>query len=66
VLAARGAAGVYAELTSDRRHDRAVAAATMALFWGVSVSLYLNRHWAAPVSKACRARSGRDWMPNIS
>lgn len=40
----------------------ALGAATMAGFWGTSVSLYLDRRWTAPIWRACRARSGRDWM----
>jgi hypothetical protein len=42
----------------------ALGAATMAVFWGVSVSLYLDRPWTEPIWRACRARSGRDWMLN--
>ena len=42
----------------------ALGAATMAVFWGTSVSLYLDRRWTAPIWRACRARSGRDWMLN--
>ena len=42
----------------------ALGAATMAGFWGTSVSLYLDRPWTAPIWRACRARSGRDWMLN--
>ena len=41
-----------------------LAAATMAVFWGVSIPLYLNRRWTRPIWRACRARSGRDWMIN--
>jgi hypothetical protein len=44
--------------------DAALAAATMAVFWGVSVSLYLDKPWTRPIWRACRARSGRDWMVN--
>lgn len=44
--------------------DAAFATATMALFWGVSVGLYLEQGWTKPVWKACRAASGRDWMLN--
>ena len=36
----------------------------MATFWAVSVSLYLNRRWTRPISDACRAEDGRDWMLN--
>ena len=42
----------------------ALGTATMAVFWGTSISLYLDRRWTAPIWKACRARSGRDWMLN--
>ena len=34
------------------------------VFWGTSISLYLDRRWTAPIWRACRARSGRDWMLN--
>jgi hypothetical protein len=44
--------------------DTALATATMAVFWGVSIGLYLNKPFTKPVWKACRARSGRDWMLN--
>ena len=36
----------------------------MAVFWGVSVSLYLNRPWTRWIWRLCRARDGRDWMLN--
>jgi hypothetical protein len=54
----------YAEITDDERRDPLIGAAMMAVFWGVSVSLYLNRRWTEPIWKLCRARSGRDWMLN--
>ncbi len=41
-----------------------LAAGTMAVFWGVSIPLYLNRRWTRPIWRACRARSGRAWMVN--
>jgi hypothetical protein len=41
-----------------------LAAGTIAVFWGVSIPLYLNRRWTRPLWRACRARSGRDWMLN--
>jgi hypothetical protein len=41
-----------------------LAAGTMAVFWGVSIPLYLDRRWTRPIWRACRARSGRDWMVN--
>ena len=36
----------------------------MAVFWGVSIPLYLNMGWTERIWRACRARSGRDWMIN--
>jgi hypothetical protein len=36
----------------------------MAVFWGVSIPLYLNQRWTRPVWRLCRAQSGRDWMLN--
>ena len=41
-----------------------LAAGTMAVFWGVSIPIYLNRRWTRPIWRACRASSGRDWMIN--
>ena len=41
-----------------------LAAGTMAVFWGVSIPLYLNQRWTRPIWRACRATSGRDWMVN--
>jgi hypothetical protein len=58
---------VYAARTppaSSQTSDALLAAATMAVFWGVSVSLYLNRGWTRPMWRLCRASSGRDWMLN--
>ena len=49
---------------SRRTTAAALGTATMAVFWGTSVSLYLDRRWTAPIWKACRASSGRDWMLN--
>ena len=45
-------------------HPTELAAGTMAVFWGVSIPLYLNRRWTRPIWRACRASSGRDWMIN--
>jgi hypothetical protein len=41
---------------------RPLAAATIATFLVTSISLYLDRPWTRPIWRACRARSGRDWM----
>ena len=57
----------YARAAPERLHGRPAAAlgtATMAVFWGTSISLYLNRPWTRPIWRACRAESGRDWMLN--
>ena len=57
----------YGQLTRSTPHakrDAAFGAATMAVFWGVSIPLYLDHRWTRPIWRACRARSGRDWMLN--
>ena len=57
----------YARLAPERAQGRtaaAVGAATIATFWAVSVSLYLNRRWTHPIARLCRAEDGRDWMLN--
>ncbi len=43
---------------------RALGRATAAAFLATSVSLYMDSRWTRPIWKACRARSGRDWMLN--
>jgi hypothetical protein len=58
---------VYARIAPESAQGRVAAglgAGTVALFWIVSVSLYLNRAWADPIARACGAESGRDWMLN--
>jgi hypothetical protein len=45
-------------------HPTELAAGTMAVFWGVSIPLYLNQRWTRPIWRVCRAESGRDWMLN--
>lgn len=44
--------------------SKAVSAATNGVFLATSVSLYLERRWTRPIWRACRAKSGRDWMLN--
>ena len=56
--------GQMTRSTPRGRRDAAVSAATMALFWGVSIPLYLDQRWTRPIWRACRAGSGRDWMLN--
>jgi len=58
---------LYGARAPERLQGRtaaALGAATMAGFWGTSVSLYLDRGWTRPIWRACRAQSGRDWMLN--
>ena len=49
---------------TGERTAAVLGAATVAGFWAVSVSMYLNRPWTRPIAKACRAHDGRDWMLN--
>jgi hypothetical protein len=60
----RAYARATAKPADGSKRDAAVATATMAIFWGVSISLYLDRPWTRPIWRACRAASGRDWMLN--
>jgi hypothetical protein len=59
---------LYASGRAYARAPDSVAAAagiaTIGAFWGVSVPLYLDRPWTRRIWRACRARSGRDWMLN--
>ena len=48
----------------DPTRDALFLAGTMAVFWGASVALYLDKPWTRPIWRLCRARSGRDWMLN--
>ncbi len=43
---------------------RAISKTTLGVFLATSISLYFNRAWTAPIWRACRAKSGRDWMLN--
>ncbi|MFL5825786.1 MAG: hypothetical protein ACJ76V_04625 [Thermoleophilaceae bacterium] len=64
-LYAKGAA--YARLAPEGAQGnvaRAAAATTIAGFWAVSVSLYLNAKWTKPLWESCGAKSGRDFMIN--
>ncbi len=54
-------------LAPERAQGRTAAAAgaaTMAVFWAVSVSLYLNRAWTRPIWRRAARDDGRDWMLN--
>jgi len=63
-----GGGRVYARVTRNANpsltRDAAAGAAFMAVFWGISVGLYLDQGWTRPVWRMCRASSGRDWMLN--
>lgn len=54
----------YARLARDARGPGAAGVATVALFWGVSVPLYLDSPWTRPLWRLVPARGGRDWMLN--
>ena len=49
---------------TDERRAKTLLATTMGVFWGISIPLYLDQRWTRPLWRACRARSGRDWMLN--
>ena len=53
-----------AAVAGDDAAAAKLGAATMAVFWGVSIPLYLDQRWTRPIWRACRAASGRDWMLN--
>jgi hypothetical protein len=44
--------------------QKSLALATIGVFVVTSISLYLDKGWTKPIWRACRARSGRDWMLN--
>jgi len=49
---------------APREQQGKLAAVTLGVFLGTSVSLYLDRRWTRPIWRMCRASSGRDWMLN--
>lgn len=51
-------------LPEEGRAAKALEAATAGAFLLTSVSLYLDLPWTRPIWRACRAKSGRDWMLN--
>jgi hypothetical protein len=54
----------YARLGPQRR-PWAGAVASIALFWGVSIPLYLNASWTRPLWRFLPGRDGRDFMVNF-
>ena len=55
----------YARLAPGRARDGVVAAGVVALFWAVSVPLYLNAAWTRPLWPLLPGRDGRDFMVNF-
>ncbi len=47
-----------------KKAKNGLGAATIAIFWITSVSLYFNLEWTRWIWEMCRAESGRDWMIN--
>jgi hypothetical protein len=62
LLVATGAA--IERYVDDPRRARRLRRATVAVFVGTSVALYLDRPWTRWLWRLCRASSGRDWMVN--
>lgn len=58
------AAGAVIEKAVPEEMDRPVERAVVAVFLATSISLYLEVGWTRWLWRACRARSGRDWMLN--
>lgn len=57
----------YARLAPEEAQGavaKVAGAATVALFWVVSVALYFDREWPRRLAVAFRARDGRDFMVN--
>lgn len=59
-----GAGAAIERLAPDERTKRIAQTATVAVFVGTSVGLYLEAPWTRWLWKLCGARSGRDWMLN--
>ena len=55
----------YARLAPRSAPVAPAAAAVVALFWGVSVPLYLNARWTRPLWPLLPGRDGRDFMVNF-
>lgn len=57
----------YARLAPERAQGaaaRAAGVAVLALFYGVSGALWLERPWTRPLWRAFGSRGGRDFMVN--
>jgi hypothetical protein len=53
-----------ARVSSNGKVRRALELGTDALFFSVSIPLYMNAKWTEPIWKPTGAESGRDWMIN--
>jgi hypothetical protein len=53
-----------AKVSPNERIERALEVATDALFFSVSIPLYMNAKWTERIWKPTGAESGRDWMIN--
>jgi hypothetical protein len=53
-----------ARVSPNRGVERALELAADALFFSVSIPLYMNAEWTEPIWKPTGAESGRDWMIN--
>ena len=58
------ASGAVIEATLPEQVATPAERAVIAIFLATSVSLYLEAGWTRWLWRACRARSGRDWMVN--
>ena len=59
---------VYGRLGGRRapeRRAKAIGAAVLTVFWGVSIPLYLNARWTRPLWRILPGRNGRDFMVNF-
>ena len=62
LLLANGEA--YARLAPGR-DPRPALSGVLALFWAVSIPLYLNARWTRPLWRVLPYRDGRDFMVNF-
>jgi hypothetical protein len=53
-----------ADQEKNKKSKMLLSAATIAIFYITSVSLYFNLEWTRWIWEMCGAESGRDWMIN--
>lgn len=56
--------GCIGSVIDDEKAATAAGAATLAVFYGISIPLYTDSEWTRPIWKVLGAKSGRDWMLN--